>query len=232
VSWRSSDGATDNIVARRFLSDLILADDFEAGDLSKWSASSTDGGDLGVNSAAAMQFSGAGLQAVVDDTAALYVQDDSPRGEKRYRARFWFDPNGFDPGVAQNHLRTRLFIAFSEAPMRRVAAIVLRLQSGVYSVMGRARLDDNAQVNTGFFPISDGPHAIEFDLIPASGPDAEDGSFELFIDGVSKSHPTGLDNSLGGVDFVRLGALSVKTGAAGTLYLDSFESRRQSAIGP
>ena len=41
-----------------------------------------------------------------------------------------------------------------------------------------------------------------------------------------------LDNSLSAVDFVRLGALSVKAGASGTMYWDEFESRRQDGIGP
>ena len=41
-----------------------------------------------------------------------------------------------------------------------------------------------------------------------------------------------MDNSLSAVDFVRLGALSVKAGASGTLYWDEFESRRQGEIGP
>jgi hypothetical protein len=34
------------------------------------------------------------------------------------------------------------------------------------------------------------------------------------------------------VDFVRLGALSVKEGAAGTIFWDDFDSRRETAIGP
>jgi hypothetical protein len=42
----------------------------------------------------------------------------------------------------------------------------------------------------------------------------------------------GLDNSVSAVDLVRLGALSIKAGASGTLYLDEFESRRASFIGP
>ena len=41
-----------------------------------------------------------------------------------------------------------------------------------------------------------------------------------------------LDNNLSSLDFVRLGALSVKTGASGTLFFDEFESRNQSYIGP
>ena len=65
----------------------------------------------------------------------------------------------------------------------------------------------------------------------ASGPDANDGTFELWIDGVSKIQLTGLDNSLADVDFVRMGALSVKSGATGTLFWDEFESRRGSYIG-
>jgi len=42
----------------------------------------------------------------------------------------------------------------------------------------------------------------------------------------------GLQNNLSAVNFVRMGALSVKGGAGGTLYWDQFESRRFSYIGP
>jgi hypothetical protein len=38
--------------------------------------------------------------------------------EGRYRARFYVDPNGFDPGEAQNRHRVRLFIVFEENPTR------------------------------------------------------------------------------------------------------------------
>jgi hypothetical protein len=199
--------------------------------MSRWSAANTGGGDLTVSGAAAMGSTTQGLQGVVNDTTGLFVEDATPNDESRYRARFYFDPNGFDPGEALNHRRTRTLIAFSEAPTRRVAAVVLRRLGGVYAIMGRARQDDNSQADTGFFTVSDGPHAIEIDLVRASGPDAFDGAFELWIDGVSMIQLTGLDNHLSEVDFVRLGALSVKSGAAGTLYWDEFESRRGSYIG-
>ena len=52
-------------------------------------------------------------QAIVDDQSGLYVQDDSPTGETRYRARFYFDPAAFDPGEASGNLRTRVFLAFA-----------------------------------------------------------------------------------------------------------------------
>jgi hypothetical protein len=242
VAWTSAnyeggaaqDGHRSGVFAQRFSpdADLIFSDGFESGNLAAWSAAATDGGDASVSATAGLNFSVAGLRGVVDDTAGLYVQDDTPDDESRYRARFYFDPNSFDPGEAQNHFRTRLFIAFEENPARRLVAIVLRRIAGQYRLMGRARLDDNSQYNTGFFPISNDSHFVELEWNRSSGADAEDGSFELWIDGESVHAATVLDNSISAVDFVRLGALSVKPGADGTVYWDEFESRRATYIGP
>ena len=231
VAWEDEGQETGYGVRAQRFGDLIFKDGVESGGMSAWSSSVTDGGDLTVSGAAALGGTGSGLRGVVDDVSPLYVQDDSPTGEARYRVRFYLDPNGFDPGEAQLQRRTRTFIAFSDAPSRRVAAVVLRRQNGVYALMGRARLDDNQQADTGFFTISDGPHAVEIDLVRATGPDALDGAFSLWIDGVAVAQLSGLDNSLGEVDFARLGALSVKPAANGTLYWDEFESRRESPVG-
>jgi hypothetical protein len=219
------------VFAQRFRPDVILRDGFEDGTLERWSLAATDGGDLSVSPLAGMKFTTAGLQAAVDDTAGLYVQDDRPRDERRYRARFYFDPNGFDPGEAQGHRRSRIFLAFSEAPARRVAALVLRRLDGEYAVRGRARLDDDTQADTSFIPITDEPHVIEIDFRQATTPTSLDGHLLLKVDDEAVGvFP--LDNNLGAVDFVRMGALSVKAGANGTMYWDEFESRRQNMIGP
>jgi hypothetical protein len=211
--------------------DVIHLDGFCSNALTAWSSASTDGGDLIVSSLAGLGGSSEGLRGLVDDTAGLFVQDDTPDDEARYRARFYFDPNGFDPGEALNRFRTRIFIAFEDGP-RRLAAVVLRRIGGVYSLMARARLDDNSQANTPFIPIGDGSHVVEIDWRRATGPDALDGRLELWIDGVSVATLTGLDNSVSSVDFARLGALSLKAGANGTLYWDEFESRRVTYVGP
>ena len=212
--------------------DLIFQDGFEFNTVAPWTSAQVDGGDLGISTAAAMSGTRYGLQAVVDDTASLYVADESPADDNRYRARFYFDPNGFDPGELALHFRTRIFIGFEEGPTRRLFAVELRREAGVFALMGRARLDDNSQADTGFFTITDAPHRVEIDWRRASGPTANDGRFEMWIDGTSVSVLSGLDNSASAVDFARLGALSVKTGASGTLFWDEFESRETSLIGP
>jgi hypothetical protein len=212
--------------------DHIFGDGFESADFSSWSAAATDDGDLSVTPLAALRSSAAGLQARADDRAGLYVQDETPLEETRYRARFYFDPNGFDPGESNAHRRTRIFIGFEEGPTRRLFALVLRRLAGAYSLMGRVRLDDDTRADTGFFPITDAPHVVEIEWRRSRGPDAQDGSLQLWIDGVSFALRDGLDNHRGGIDFVRLGALSVKSGASGVLYWDEFESRRESFIGP
>jgi hypothetical protein len=234
VSWVSyyQDGSHFGVFGRRFATDPIFADGLESGGLAAWSAASTDGGDLSVTPGAALNSSGQGLQAVVDDTNGLFVEDRLPDDENLYRARFFFDTNTFDPGEALNHRRTRLFIAFEESPNRRLVAIVLRRIGGVYALQGRTRLDDDTQYDTGFTTITPGEHWVEFAWRRASGPDANDGAFELRIDGTAVHATASLDNSLSGVDFVRLGALSVKVGASGTLYFDEFVSRRLRSIGP
>ncbi|MFZ6027290.1 MAG: hypothetical protein ACOYYS_06215, partial [Chloroflexota bacterium] len=73
--------------------DALFADSFESGDLSAWSTSVIDGGDLAASAAAAIGGNN-GLQAVLDDNVLIYATDWRPYEETRYRVRFYFDPNG------------------------------------------------------------------------------------------------------------------------------------------
>ena len=212
--------------------DPLFADGFESGTLSGWSSSSTDGGDLSVAPAAALASSTLGLQAVVNDKTGLYVQDSTPHRESRYRARFYFDPNGFDPGLSSGNEEAMLFVAFQEeAAQPRNIMVVLRNTGGAYSLGGRVRLDSGT-AETAFFPIADAPHLVELDWQRASAAGADDGSFRLWIDGVLQSTLTGMDNDTRAVDYVRLGVISLKAGTSGTMYFDEFVARRQSHIGP
>jgi hypothetical protein len=232
VAWSSpGDGEAYGIFGQRY-GDLIFQDGFESSDLSRWS-SSAGGIDLGPSGIGlGLAGTAVGLRAFMNDTQALFVQDDSPAAEDRYRARFYLDPNSLDPGESDGHLRLRVFIAFNAAS-QRLFTVVLRRQSGVYAVMARVRRDDGTRVNTGFFTISDAPHLLEFDWRRASGPGSADSHFEMRIDEAIVSTLSGFDNDAGGgVEFARLGLMVVKSGAFGAAYLDQFESRRQRYIGP
>jgi hypothetical protein len=220
-----------DVFAQRFGPDQLFADGFESGGLSAWSASA-GGGDLSVAPEAAMRSSTAGLQGQVNDTQGLWVQDDSPRGEHRYRARFYFDPGDFDPGEAQGRFRARIFIGFDENPIRRLFTLVLRRRDGEFALMARARRDDGARSDTGFTTIGPGAHAVEVAWARSSGVDAADGTLELWMDGSLAGSVAGIDNDDGALDFVRMGVLSVKSGASGTMYWDEFASRRATPIGP
>jgi hypothetical protein len=224
------DGDRSGIFAQQYAPDNIFDNGFEFNGLSAWSASNADGGDLAVVPGAALN-GFQGLRALVDDTAGLWVQDGSPVDEPRYRARFYFDPNGFDPGEALNKRRVMLFVVFEENPNRRLVTIVLRRLNGAYSVRGTVRLDDHTLSESPFFPITDAPHFVEIDWKRSSGPDAEDGHFAMWLDGTVVHVAPNIDNSASAVDFVRLGAITVKPGASGTLYLDHFRSRRASPLG-
>ena len=57
------------VFAQRWGPDLIFADGFESGDLSAWSGTQTDGGDLGASAEAALPPTLFGLQASVDDSS-------------------------------------------------------------------------------------------------------------------------------------------------------------------
>jgi hypothetical protein len=204
--------------------DLIFADSFESGSFSAWSANKPDSGDLSVNAAAALVGT-RGMQAVIDDTVVIYVTDDRPNAEPRYRARFYFDPNSITMASGNAHFILNGLMGTSTAVLR----LEFRFFSGAYQVRGRLINDASTWVNTNWFTISDAPHFIELDWRTA----ANNGGLTLWIDNVQQANLTGVDNDTRRIDRVRLGAVAgVDAGTIGTYYFDAFESRRQSFIGP
>ena len=212
------------------LPDGIFDDDFEGTTIDAWSYLSTGAGGLTTSVNAAM--SGArGMQAAIDGTTKLYVQDESPDAESRYRARFRFDPNGFTPGTDTQ--RVLVMQAFSRTPDRKkLVQLMVKRTSGQYRLMAKVRLDDGTSAATPWVPFSDAPHAIEIDWQRASSAVSADGHFQLFLDGTSVSSLTGLENAANFLDFVRLGAIAVRPTTNGTIYFDGFVSHRSSYIGP
>jgi hypothetical protein len=209
-------------------SDLIFADGFESGNLSAWTSNVIDLGDLSLSPAAALVGS-QGLQALIDDTTSIYVNDDSPNAEPRYRARFYFDPNSIVMASNDAHYIFKGFAGTSAEVVR----VEIRPSAGLYQLRVGLVNDGTTWTLTGWFTITDAPHFIELDWRAATAVGANDGGLTLWIDGVQQANLPGVDNDTRRVDRARLGALTgIDVGTSGTYYFDTFESRRQTFIGP
>jgi hypothetical protein len=209
--------------------DLIFADGFEAGSFAAWSSAATDGGDLSVTPSAAMAGTAFGARALLDDRAALYVQDDSPDNEARYRARFYVDASGFTP---PGGARLPVFAAYDDGLTQALVTLRVRYAHGQHTLGAQVRRAGQLPASVNGIPLAAGPHAVELEWRRSSAPGVADGFFQLWIDGVVVGTLDGFDTGAAGVDFVRLGALNVRRGLAGSVALDEFVSHRETYIGP
>jgi hypothetical protein len=212
--------------------DVIFQDGFETGDLSRWSQSNTDGGDLSVDAAAAL-VGNFGLKVLIDSNGPVYVRDNSPSAEPRYRVRFQFDPHSIS--MANNNAHY-IFYGYQENGSNNGLAVIrveFRRSANKYQLRMAAVNDATTWKSSNWFPISDAPHSVEFDWQAATAPGANNGSLTFWIDGVQKVQLTGIDNDTRRIDHAHWGALaSIDRGTRGVYYFDAFESRRQSYIGP
>jgi hypothetical protein len=179
------------------------------------------------------------MQTIVNDQNSLYTETRvvggkagagtrHPSNEARTRVRFRFNPNDFDPGMAIGRFRLRIMLGLDLTPAtRRQIVIVLRRNESGYALRARVANDSGVRTDTPFVPITVGAHEIEFDWVRSSGPGANDGTFQFTVDGTPAATLTGLDTDEHGIDAMRVGAMSVKPGAGGTLFFDDFEARRQ-----
>ena len=208
--------------------DPIFSDGFESADFLAWSSTVTDGVDLSVSPAAALN--GAyGVQAVINDNNAIYMTDNTPNAEPRYRARFYFDPNSIGMADRDSHY---LLYGYDSAA-NPILRLEIRYSKGNYQLRAAARNDSNGWTNSAWTTIGDAPHFIELDWRAASIAGANDGSLIFWIDGAQVASSSGIDNDTRRIDSVQVGAVAeIDAGTRGTYYFDAFESRRASYIGP
>jgi hypothetical protein len=208
--------------------DAIFSDGFESGGLGAWTSQTTDGGDLSATAAAAL-IGTYGLRGLLDDNASLYLTDDTPAAEPRYRARFYFDPNSIGMANGNEHIIFQAYAGASTA----IARVDFRRSGGAYQIRARVRNDGSGWANTAWVSVSDSAHAVEVAWLAASGPGQNNGQLTLWIDGNQAGPVSAVDNDTRRVDRVRLGAVSgIDTGTRGAYYFDDFVSRRLTAIGP
>lgn len=210
-------------------SDAIFSDGFEEGNPIGWSRVVNAGHRMLASVYAAMN-GREGLEVEASEGEPHFVEDSSPTAEGRYRARFAFDPNSFDPGTRAG--RSIMFQALSTQPKnKKIISMLVRWFAGKYQIMVKVRMDSGGNRKTGWIEIPDRPHTIELDWRKSSAPGRNDGSFSLWIDGQLQSNLQQIDNDTRFLDIVRLGMIHSAPGAAGTIYLDDFVSRRSTYIG-
>jgi hypothetical protein len=210
------------------VTDLIFADGFESGNLSAWSSSVTDAGDLRVTTGAALVGS-RGLRALIDDNNPIYVTDDTPNAEPHYRARFYFDPNSISMVSGDTHT---IFVGYRNTSTAVLRGL-FRFSNGAYQIRFSLLNDSGTWLNTNWFTISNAPHSVEVNWRVATAAGANNGVLTLWIDGTQKANLTGIDNDTRRIDRVRMGAISgIDTGTRGTYYFDAFVSHRHTYIGP
>jgi len=208
------------------LPDLIFADGFESSSFSAWSSNKPDSGDLSVTTSSALVGSN-GMEVVVDDTVNIYVTDELPNAETRYRARFYLDPNSISmtDGNAQ--------YIFSGQDASTAFQLDFRFSAGSYQIRLRQYTNSNSVQSTNWVTISDALHSLELEWWASTSAGANNGGMTLWVDGIQSGGLSGVANDTRRIESVRLGAVSgIDAGTLGTYYIDAFESRRQTYIGP
>lgn len=200
-------------------------------DLSEYTSTQTDSGDLSQSESAALAGSAGGLLCTIDDQNAIYGEKTfTELSNGAYRFRFYVDPNGLTMASADGFVCAWLLNGSSNR-----ALIIFHYDGSNYDVFLRVYDDAVSTNDTAYYDISDSEHYIECRITYASSAEASDGTAELFIDGVSQEELTGLDlYDLSEPDKARLGACyGVDVGTSGTLYLDEFVLRDDATeIGP
>lgn len=207
--------------------DLIFADGFENGSFTAWSSKAVGGGDLTVSPAAALIGSN-GMSALINDNNTMFVTDDRPNAEPRYRARFYFDPNSI---VMANGNAHYLFYGY-QATSQVVLRVEFRRYNNNYQLRAALLNDATTWRTTSYATINDAPTMIELDWQAATAPGANNGSLTFWVNEVQIANLTGVDNDTRRIDRARMGALTgLDTGTRGVYFFDAFESRRLSYIG-
>ena len=195
----------------------LFADGFEGGTTAAWSSETDTENDLTVTEAAALHGT-YGLAVLIDNTTSMYLQDNTPTDEARYRARFYLDPNGISmPNASAISILKAQTAAASGCFYVR---LVYYTVTG-YKLFCSIRNDAGTFVDTATFAITDAPHCVEVDFIAA----VNAGSIELIIDGVLKETKGSIDNDTKLIGTVLFGAIeTIAANTAGTFYLDDFAS--------
>ena len=202
---------------------VIIDIEHEAGDLSEYDSTVTDGGDLSAHADAALAGTSYGLHCVIDDTNSIYGQvTQGDTGTGKLRVRFYIDPKSLTMGDGNMF---DIFDIYTNGAPYYLLRLYLRRSGSDYQLRA-VPYNDAGALASDTEVISDTEHYVEIYFQRASSDVAADGSVEWWIDGVSKQTWTSVDNWDVFVDIAiqRIGAvIGIDAGTSGTLYLDQLK---------
>lgn len=203
----------------------------ETGDLTEYTSTVTDGGDLSVATAAALANSNYGLQCVIDDSTAIYGSK-SFAGGNIFRYRYYFDPNTLPMGDSDGFVTT----SFTSGTTW-IAATYLVKSTAVWQVALRLYKDDATSVwATTTYTIADEPCYIEVLVWRADDNASANGGGTIWVNGVQKGTRADIDNydNFAGTYSLRAGAIAaIDAGTSGTFYIDEIRANDDGEeIGP
>lgn len=216
-NWSAITQTTLSVTAAAFNS--ILQDNFESGDLGSWSGVV---GEMAVDAAARLDAGSLGLQAKISGSASAYLADQSPAGEKDYRASFLFNPHWSYSGgseqeifVGRDAAGTSIFgIQYRDGYSGQSAAVrAWALVNGEKAFTEWAEVKSNVRQNLSLSWHSD-----------------KNGSLLFVVDGKTVQMLNNLDTSAFQLEEVWLGPSGGLTeNAFGSQYFDEFVSQRSGA---
>lgn len=204
-------------------------------DLSEYTGTVVDGGDLSVHADAAMGGTAKGLKLVIDDETEIYGWKTIAGALTQLRLRFYLDTNGITIGDGDSWPLLNWYNA--DGKILTLIKLGYAVATGYRIVCGFVDDEENWDLWTNWNNITDVVHYIECHAVAESGDGNNDGTAELWVDGVSVDTLANMDNwamfGAGSRD-VYFGALwSVPASADGIYYLDELRANNDgSAIGP
>jgi len=200
----------------------VIANIHMESDLSEWTATVTDSGDLSWSASAGLAGTSGGLACLVDDTTAIYATKSGLNDtSNKVRIRFYLDPNS----CTMTDPTQTAVLAFYNTALTVLGYVRLVYSGNSFRLNVRLFNDAGSGGSSTSVAISDGPHYIELYAQRAATSSSADGSLAWWIDGTAQTSLTGVDNydAWAQVGAIRAGVgmvTGVPSGMSGTIYID------------
>jgi len=201
-------------------------------DLSEFTSTVTDGGDLSWSADAALGGTSGGMSLLIDDTTPIYGTYDLETASTSgtVRMRFYIDPNTLDCGSTSFTL-----LELRNSSASRICRLHI-YHATAYSLSFNIFDDaDSTDFIGTWTEISNEEHYVEFQIVGGSGT----GTAQWWIDGESVASEGSKDNDtkLASFDVLLIGAApagdAIDAGTTGTFYIDEIVINDDgSEIGP